>query len=55
MVSDIKRITIIGATGFLGSQIKAKFSDSEFDICLPKRSDLYSIRRDLGVVIYAAG
>jgi nucleoside-diphosphate-sugar epimerase len=48
-------VTIIGATGFLGSHLVTLFSQHGYQVNEPSRKELCSLSGNLGIIIYAAG
>lgn len=54
-MNNFQKITIIGASGFLGSQINASLNADGFNVFCPLRPDLVSLTGHLGIVVYAAG
>lgn len=49
------KVTVIGASGFLGSQIATSFINDGFNVHCPSRDELPALLGDLGVVVYSAG
>jgi nucleoside-diphosphate-sugar epimerase len=54
-MNDKPKVSIVGATGFLGSHLVALFSQLGYQVYQPSRSQLNSLSGDLGIIIYAAG
>ncbi len=51
----MKKITIIGASGFVGQNLKSFLSVKGYDVFAPTRSELAGLRGHLGIVVYIAG
>jgi nucleoside-diphosphate-sugar epimerase len=54
MVVTVKHITVLGATGFIGSHLTAALRQRGFDVATPAR-DADLARHDLGTVYYCIG
>ncbi|WP_068711523.1 NAD-dependent epimerase/dehydratase family protein [Vibrio tritonius] len=50
----MKRITVIGSSGFIGSAVRNKFQLEGYDVYAPARHDL-DFSLNLGIIIYCAG